>query len=183
MTCTTCEEKERLRLGSIVTNEQPYPFYAKDIQVIYPDNSVKPYDLTVHHWNNWHRIFIVIPRSNTPVCQSELGAMNEWYEKLAELHAELVAVCTDRVEMILDWYKSEDSLKERKWVTLSTYEMPLKLGLMQNGLAKRATVFVTNEGEAIKQEHFENVGRNFEELYRQMKGYVSGDKCLEGWDG
>ena len=174
MTCSDCELKERKRLGSVLTPEQPYPFKARDIEIIGPhDLGVAKVGSThpVEDWNAMHKLMVFIPQVATPVCESELVELKTWHSKFAKLNCLVIVCVADRTQATLDWYKSE--FQDLPWLTFCSYEMPLKLGLWKNGRPKRSTVFVSKEGEVFKTEHFPQVKRDFQSLYNQVKEFVS----------
>lgn len=179
MPCKSCQEKRNPSFA-LVTKDNPYPFKARDINVIGADGSISKF--VSDDWNNnVHKLLVVIPEAFTPVCQTELGAMSGWADEFQKLDCQLIAVCSDPVPKLMDWFQQEESLSERNWPTFSSYDLPSKLGLIRNGRTKRASVFITDEGEVVKQEHFDKVGRSFVELHRQMYAYTTGEYCGEGW--
>lgn len=163
----------------ITNNQNIYPFSSNDITVVV-DNSIRKFE--ANDWSNDnHKLLIFIPQAFTPVCQTELGAMNDWYDEFAKLGCELIAVCTDPAGMLLDWQRAELALNNPKYKTFSSYLLPNRLGLLDTGRSKRASVFITKDGEVVKQEHFNKVGRSFAELHRMLYGYTTDSYCSEGW--
>lgn len=156
-----------------------WPFNANDITVV-TDGEVRKFQES--DWDNdKHKLLVFIPEAFTPVCQTELGAINQWYDEFQKLNTELIVVCTDPAGMLLDWVREEPSLKDPKYKIFSSYLLPTRIGVSSNGRAKRASVFVTNENEIVIQEHFFKVGRSFAELHRMMYGFSTDSYCAEGW--
>lgn len=178
MPCTSCQESAEAKRAA-KQQDAALPMMANDIQVV-DHNQVRPFEQS-----DWpadkHKLIIFYPETFTPVCASELGALNQWIPAFAELGCEVIAACTDPVQAIADWYIQEPLLAALKCLTFSSYLLPNRLGLVDHGRAKRASVFVMTDGEIVKQEHFGKVGRSFEELHRQMYGYTTDSYCAEGW--
>lgn len=157
-----------------------YPLRATDIQIV-ENNEVRNY--TEADWdNNKHKLLIFIPEAFTPVCQTELGAIRHWHDEFAKLNCELIAVASETPHRMLDWYKEEETLNDLPGKTFTTYLLPNRLGLVNNGRVKRSSVFIMQDGEVVKQEHFEKVGRSFAELHRMLYGYTTDSYCAEGWN-
>lgn len=177
MACASCGKNKSLK--GITDALNPYPFNASDIQVV-TNNEVRRFQPS--DWvNDKAKLLVIIPKSFTPVCQTELGAINKWYDEFESLNCELIALCTDPAPMMLDWTQEEEVLKDPKYKIFSSYILPTRLGLVENGQAKRASVFITTDGEIVKQEHFNKVGRSFAELHRMWYGFTQDSYCAEGW--
>jgi alkyl hydroperoxide reductase subunit AhpC len=152
---------------------------ATDIQVI-ENGQVRA--LAAEDWPpDMQKLLIFIPEAFTPVCQSELGAMNDWCDRFQDLGCELIAACVDSPARLLDWFATEPLLANPSYKTFSTYQLLLMLNLLENGRSKRASVFIAKNGEIVKQEYPLKVGRSFEELHRMVWAYTTGSYCAEGW--
>lgn len=166
--------------NGMTTASSPQPFMAADIQVV-DRGEVRKFQAS--DWDNdKHKLLVQIPEAFTPVCETELGAMSKWYPEFQKLNCELIAVCTDPAPMLLDWQNSEPLLKDPLYKTFSSYMLPSRLGLLDNGRGKRASIFITAEGEVVKMEHFNKVGRSFKELHRMLYAYTQDTFCGEGWE-
>lgn len=169
-------------MNAITSPQEIYPFKANDIQVVEYDGEYKVRNFEASDWNNdRHKLLILYPQTFTPVCHTELGALKDWVPEFDKLDCDVIAVCTDNVVSISDWYSQEDSLKEPNFKTFSSYLLPSRLNLLDNGRCKRASVFVTKSGEVVKQEHFMKVGRSLAELHRMLYGYTTDSYCAENW--
>ena len=180
MSCTSCgKDKTATAMNTMIDGQNKYPFKANDIQVV-ENGEIRRFDS--NDWDNdKHKLIIFVPKAFTPVCATELGAMNKWYDEFQMLGCDLIASCTDPATMLLDWLNTEDALKDPKYKFFSSYVLPQRLSLIKDGLNMRASVFITNEGDVIIQQHFMTVGRSFKELHRQLYGYTTGSLCAEGW--
>lgn len=178
MACTKCKQKQQ-SLKTISSDSLEYPFMADDITMLEGDEirPMQPQDWPAYK----HVLLVLIPEAFTPVCTTELGALNQWYDEFQKLECELIALSTDHVGRLTDWISDEDTLTEPKYMLLSSYLLPARLGLIANGKTKRASVFLMQDGEVVKQEHFEKVGRSFAELHRMLYGFTTGSYCAEGW--
>lgn len=178
MPCTSCQESAEAKRAA-KQQDAALPLMANDIQVI-DHLALRP--VIPEDWQaDKHKLIIFYPQTFTPVCQSELGALNKWLPAFAELGCEVIAACTDPAEAIKDWYEQEPLLRDLECLTFSSYLLPTRLGLIDGGRVKRASVFVMADGTVIKQEHFSTVGRSFAELHRMLHGYSTGSYCAEGW--
>jgi mycoredoxin-dependent peroxiredoxin len=179
MGCASCDQKMQSRVHLSSGPQGMSLLGANDIQII-ENGQVRT--LAAEDWPpDMHKLLIFIPEAFTPVCQSELGAMNDWYERFHELGCVLIAACVDSAARLLDWFNTEPLLADPTYKTLSTYQLPLSLNILENGRSKRATVFIPKNGEIVKQEYPLNVGRSFAELHRMVYAYTQDDYCGEGW--
>jgi alkyl hydroperoxide reductase subunit AhpC len=64
----------------------------------------------------------------TPVCETELGAMSQWYDQFQALDTELIAVCGDPAVKLLQWRHAEPLLANPPYKTFSTYLLPTPSG-------------------------------------------------------
>jgi alkyl hydroperoxide reductase subunit AhpC len=152
---------------------------ANDLQVV-DENAIR--EPQGSDWPpNKHKLLLFYPQTFTPVCQSELGALNKWLPAFAELGCQVIAACTDSAEAIKDWYEHEPQLNDLECLTFSSYLLPARLGLVQDGRAKRSSIFVMSNGEIVKQEHFSKVGRSLAELHRMLYGFTTGSYCASSW--
>lgn len=180
MPCASCHDKSERRMNVTVNNVNRYPLSSNDIQVVSNDEVRK---FQAGDWpEGKHKLLIFIPASWTPVCSTELGAMKKWYGEFQKLNCELILSTTDPAPMILDWMNSEEELKNPPYKAFSSYLLPTRLGITDNGRAKRASVFIMNDGEIVIQTCFKDVGRSFKDLHRQLYGYSSQSFCSEGWE-
>jgi alkyl hydroperoxide reductase subunit AhpC len=95
-----------------------------------------------------HKLPIFIPEAFTPVCASELGAISKWHGELQTLGCELIAACVDSPSRLLDWFDSEPQLQERQYKTFHSYQLTLKLNLLENGWSKRISVLIAKNGRS-----------------------------------
>jgi len=164
-----------------------YPLGAADLVVVERDSkelNAEPRAFAPGlHWPpNTHKIILFYPESMTPVCETELAELVYWQQHFATLGFMVYAACTDAPETIAEWFNSEEKLLNATYPILSSRMLPEKLQLtLQNGRAKRATVFLTAAGEVVKQEHFFRVGRSLVELHRMAYGYVNNELNANTW--
>lgn len=180
MACSSCTKNRKSVNEGIVTSYlKPHPLRATDIAVI-DSGEIRKFEPS--DWSNSnHKLLIIIPEAFTPVCQTELGSLNKWVEKFQDLGCEIIAVSSDPVLRLKEWFESEQALANPSYKIFSSYLLPSRLGLMENGRPKRSSVFIMSDGEVVKQEHFSKVGRSFAELHRMLYGYTTDSYCAEGW--
>lgn len=183
MACASCNQNKKYRQASLnkiaVTKNDPYILNATDMRV-YFDNEV--HNFTADDWDNEkHKLLLFFPETNTPVCATEMGALSKWLDKFSELNCDVYGATADPAHLVQSWYQSDDLLKDANYKVISSYLLPTRLGVMENGRAKRSSVFIMNNGEIVKQEHFHKVGRSLAELHRMLYGYTTDSYCAEGW--
>ncbi len=179
MACSACKSKRGE--GYIEPNalDSP-PFKATDIYV-YESSEVRRFSSS--DWDNdRHKLVLFFPEVFTPVCESEMGVLNDWIEKFSEQNVDVFAATTDPIHAVKEWYETEESLKNPKYRVLSSYLLPARLRVLNGGRAKRASVFITKDGDVVVQEHFLKVGRSLKELHRMIYGYNTDSYCAEGWE-
>lgn len=199
MACSACGNKNKVASTNLVAsgatnNEsyrtfaqvkrqdlQQYPYGATDLKV-YQDGDMTGFNKEKHFKPNMHKLIIFYPKSNTPVCETEMGALEQWKPKFEELGVQVIAATIDFVPIIKQWFTSEDLLKNATYPVLSSRMLPQRLGLLRSdGSLRRSSVFIMKNGEQVKIEHFEKVGRSLAELHRMAYGYTTDSYCAEGW--
>lgn len=182
MGCARCSTKFTYKDGYINKQSNSFPPYnANDIS-IYSNGIIRAF--THEDWRqDRNKLLIFYPEVNTPVCQSEMGAINDWVEKFNELNCDIYSVTTDPIGLVKQWYEDEDALKDPKYIAMSSYLLPSRLGIINNNRAKRASVIITTDNDVIVQEHFIKVGRSISELHRTLFGYTTDSYCAENWQG
>lgn len=127
-------------------------------------------------------LIIFFPKVFTPVCKTELGAIEKWRPEFRKLGFEIIAGSVDPEEDILSWFEMEEALRDATYQVICSTELPRSLGLLRMyDELKRSSVFITNDGELVCMEHFNKVGRSFSELHRMAWGQSTGNYCTEGW--
>jgi len=180
MPCAGCQKRRAERERISASLEDLKTLGASDDVFVIADGAIRK--LRAAEWNlDTIKLLVFVPESFTPVCASEIGALQFWYERFAELGCEVIVCCPDGPQKIAEWYSSEESLSAFKGRTFSSFMLPLSLGLIDDGRCRRASVFVMPDGEMVRQEHFDKVGRSFEELHRMLYAYTTDSYCAEGW--
>lgn len=180
MACKSCSENSKKGNGYIKPEAlHTPPFNSSDIMVL-DSGDVRRFQ--AEDWPSYrHKLLLFFPETFTPVCGSEMGALNDWIEAFDNQDVDVFGITADPIHAVKDWYESEEMLQNPKYKVLSSYILPTRLGIMFNGKAKRASVFITKDKDVIVQEHFLKVGRSLEELHRQIYAYNQDSFCGEGW--
>lgn len=182
MACASCGRNKRGH-GYIEPKSLDLPpFGATDIMVYDPQTKETRRWVEADFPSNRHKLLLFFPETFTPVCETEMGNLNDWIEKFDELGVDVYAATTDPIAAVKDWYENEEALADSKYKILSTYILPTRLGITYGSRAKRASVIFTAEGDVVVQEHFMKVGRSIKELHRMMYGYTQDSYCAEGWE-
>jgi alkyl hydroperoxide reductase subunit AhpC len=180
MTCASCGKNKKGN-GYIQPKALDNPPFGATDMMVYDNNEVRRFQ--AGDWNDdRHKLILFFPETFTPVCQTEMGNLNDWVEAFNELGVDVFGATTDPIHSVKDWYESEEDLKDPNYKVLSTYILPARMGITNGGRAKRASVFVTKEGDMVIQEHFLKVGRSLKELHRMMYAYTTDSYCAEGWE-
>lgn len=152
---------------------------ATDIMV-YENKNVRKFN--PEDWNNGkHKLILFFPEIFTPVCSTEMGALPKWVEAFNEQNTEVFGATTDPIHGVKDWYESEEALSDVNYKVLSSYILPTRLGIMNHGRVKRASVFISNNGDVVTQEYPMKVGRSIQELHRMIFAYNTDSFCAENW--
>lgn len=181
MACRTCSKNKKSDNGYMQQAAIDWPpFNTVDLKV-YDQGEVR--NLSREEWDNdRHKLLLFFPETFTPVCTTEMGNLNDWIPEFDKLGVDVFAATTDPIHAVKDWYENEEAIKNPKYKVLSTYIMPARIGIMNGGRSKRASVFISKDGDMIIQEHFLKVGRNLKELHRTFYGYTTDSYCAEGWE-
>lgn len=181
MACAACKRKKK---GNGYIEQKSFdvpPFSATDIQI---------YDSATGELRKWsssdfvdsrHKLFLFFPETFTPVCQSEMGNLNQWIEEFDKLGVDVYAATTDPGSAVKEWYETEEELRGSKYRVISSYLLAQRLGVTYGSRAKRANVFISTSADVIVQEYPMKVGRSLEELHRMVYAYTTDSYCAEGW--
>ena len=181
MACAACEaNKNRKTAGFVSSLANQYPPYNSTDIAVYDGTETRA--LTQEDWpKDRHKLLLFYPETFTPVCTSEMGAVSEWIEPFNQLSCDVYSVTADDIDRVEQWYKEDEALSVLNYKALSSFLLPQRLGIMNGNTCKRASVFITTEGDVIIHEHFMKVGRSLKELHRTMYAYTTGSYCGEGW--
>lgn len=182
MPCASCGRNKKGN-GYVELKLLDSPPFASDDLMVYEPQTKKVRKFDESDWpRDRHKLLLFFPETFTPVCQTEMGNLNDWVKEFDKLDCDVFGITSDPIHAVKDWYETEEDLKGSKYTVLSSYILPLRLGILNEGKVKRASVFITREGDTIIQEHFLKVGRSIKELHRQLYGYVQDSYCAEGWE-
>lgn len=194
MTCIACRKKAAnnnaayARTQAMVATDpfnlssrKDHPYGATDLAV-YQNGNIRAFNPALDFPDDKHKLIIFYPKSFTPVCETELGALEKWRPEFEKLGFHVVAATIDFIPTIKEWFTSDELLRDAKYPVLSSKILPIKLGLLRfDGSLKRSSVFIMRDGETVRIEHFDKVGRSLAELHRMAYGYTTDSYCAEGW--
>lgn len=128
-------------------------------------------------------VLVFYPRSFTGVCNSEVKAYSDEFEKIKKLGADVLAISTDSPFVHQAWLKSD--LPEVKYPVLAdtTHEVSRHYGVLaDNGAALRATFIIDPEGKVMHESvNFFTVGRSVLETTRVLSALQTGQFCDANW--
>lgn len=177
MACASCKQKPPS--PGLTTATSPYPFMASDIKVI-EGSHIRAFQ--ADDWqNSQYKLLILLPQIFTPTCTDQIKGMARWYTEFQALNCELILLMTDPVVGMQEWFASEELLHERPYKAFSSYLLPSRLGMLEQGRARRGAVFVTPQGTVIRQDAFPQVAPSFRELHRILWAHTTGDFCGSDW--
>ena len=180
MACASCGRNKKGN-GYIQPNALDTPPFGSNDIMVYTSGQVRRFNAS--DWSgDRHKLILFFPETFTPVCQTEMGNLNDLIAEFDKLGCDVFGATTDPIGAVQEWYETEDALKDPQYKVLSTYILPTRLNIINNGRAKRASVFITKEGDVVVQEHFMKVGRSLKELHRTMYAYTQDSYCAEGWE-
>lgn len=121
----------------------------------------------------WTVLFFY-PADYTFVCPTELKDLADKHDTLKKAGAEVISVSTDTKFVHLAWQREEKLLSKVAYLMGAdpTGKVSRLFGVYDEatGLALRGTFIISPEGKLTNSEvNFYNVGRNVEELVREMK--------------
>lgn len=179
MACVTCKKlKQKREVGYFRESALDFPPLNSADVMVYDGTESRA--LTHEDWSHdRHKLLLFYPETFTPVCESEMGAIEQWLQFFDEQNCDVYSVTADNINLVESFYK--ESFQGANYLALSSLTLPTRLGIMNNGRVKRASVFITTAGEVLVQEHFMLVGRSLKELHRTIYAYNTGSYCGEGW--
>jgi alkyl hydroperoxide reductase subunit AhpC len=179
MACASCGKNKTQGYSQPGALTNP-PFNASDIHLL-ENNNIRKF--SQNDWSNTsHKLLLFFPEIFTPVCTTEMGALPKWIEHFKSQNTDVFAVTTDNINAVQDWYNTEPALSDVNYPVLSSYILTTRLNLIHQGRAKRASVFISKDGEVVIHEYPMKVGRNIAELHRMIYAYNTGSFCGEGWE-
>jgi len=180
MACVNCRKQEQKGTGYYKLTALSYPPLNSTDVMAYDGQEVRP--LREEDWpQDRHKLLLFYPETNTPVCKSEMGALNEWLPFFDEQDCDVFSITADPIEMVKNFYDNDEDLKNFQYLALSSLVLPTRLNVMNGDRVKRASVFITKDGELLIQEHFMKVGRSLKELHRTIYAYNTDSYCGENW--
>lgn len=181
MGCAACAKKHSYTDGYVNKRANSFPPYNSNDISVYYEGIIRPFSSS--DWNlDRNKLLLFYPETNTPVCESEMGAINDWVDKFDELDCDIYSVTTDHIGLVKQWHEDEESIKNPRYRALSSYLLPSRIGILNGNRSKRASVIITKDNDVIVQEHFMKVGRSLTELHRNLFGYTADSYCAEGWE-
>lgn len=142
---------------------------------------VRSADVPEGHW----RLFIMWPKDFTFVCPTELAGIAGIYEDLQKRHCDVVAVNTDSEYVHLAWRSKDQLLRNIPFplATDPTHNFLKAVGVLNaEGFCDRAS-FLVNPDNQVQFVSVDagSVGRNAEEILRQLNALQSGGLTSCGW--
>ena len=136
-------------------------------------------------------IFFFYPADFSFVCPTELGELQDHYEKLQELGCEVYSVSTDSHFVHKAWADATDTIGKIQYTMLADTNGKISrfFGVMEEetGVAYRGSFILNPRGEIKAYEiHDMGIGRNADELVRKLEAAMfveeHGDKvCPANW--
>lgn len=142
---------------------------------------VRSADLPQGQW----RLVIMWPKDFTFVCPTELAGIAGVYDDLQERHCDVIAVNTDSEYVHLAWRSKDELLRDVSFplCTDPTHEFLKEVGVLnREGVCDRAS-FLVDPNNKVRFVSVDDgsVGRNAEELVRQLDALQSGGLTSCGW--
>lgn len=136
------------------------------------------------HPGKW-RIVFFWPKDFTFVCPTEIAAFGDLYQDFKDRDCEVVGVSVDNEYTHYAWRRSHDKLQDLPFPMASDLnrELTEALGIKRaTGEADRAT-FIIDPHNVIQSVSVtaDSVGRNTEEILRQLDALQSDELCACNW--
>lgn len=142
---------------------------------------VRSADVKAGQW----RLVVMWPKDFTFVCPTELAGIAGVYEDLQERNCDVVAVNTDSEYVHLAWRSKDELLRDIPFplATDSVHDFLKEAGVLNSeGVCDRASFLVDPDNKIqFVSVDAGSVGRNAEELVRQLDALQSGGLTSCGW--
>ncbi|SPT54279.1 Alkyl hydroperoxide reductase subunit C [Actinomyces bovis] len=131
------------------------------------------------------RVVFFWPKDFTFVCPTEIAAFGDLYEEFKDRDCEVVGISTDNEYTHYAWRRSHDKLQNLPFPMAADLkrELVTALGVLNaDGVCDRAT-FIVDPNNTIQFVCVDagSVGRNTEEVLRQLDALQSDELCACNW--
>ena len=131
------------------------------------------------------RVIFFWPKDFTFVCPTEIAAFGDLYEEFKDRDCEVVGVSTDNEYTHYAWRRSHEALQDLPFPMAADLrrELVSALGVLnRDGVCDRAT-FLVDPSNTIQFVCVDagSVGRNTEEVLRQLDALQSDELCACNW--
>jgi peroxiredoxin (alkyl hydroperoxide reductase subunit C) len=131
------------------------------------------------------RVVFFWPKDFTFVCPTEIAAFGKLYDEFADRDTEVVGASVDNEYATYAWRRSHPDLKDIPFPLASDIkrELTSALGVLNaDGVADRAT-FIVDPNNTIQYVTVDagSVGRNTDEVLRQLDALQSDELCACNW--
>ena len=159
------------------------PGNLKDVDATRPEDYFTTVSSEVPE-GTWRVVFIR-PNDFTFVCPTEIAAFGDLYEEFKDRDCEVLGVSVDNEFTHYAWRRSHDKLQDLPFPMASdlSRELVEALGIKRaTGEADRAT-FIVDPNNVIQSVSVtaESVGRNTDEVLRQLDALQSDELCACNW--
>ena len=131
------------------------------------------------------RVVFFWPKDFTFVCPTEIASFGDLYDEFKDRDCEVIGVSVDNEYTHYAWRRSHDKLQDLPFPMASDLKRELvgALGVLNaDGVADRAT-FIVDPHNVIQSVSITSgsVGRNTEEVLRQLDALQSDELCASNW--
>ena len=131
------------------------------------------------------RVVFFWPKDFTFVCPTEIASFGDLYDEFKDRDCEVIGVSVDNEYTHYAWRRSHDKLQDLPFPMASDLKRELvgALGVLNaDGVADRAT-FIVDPHNVIQSVSVtaDSVGRNTEEVLRQLDALQSDELCACNW--
>lgn len=129
-------------------------------------------------------VFAWYPKDQTGVCQSELLAFNKLSDELSARNAVLVAASTQGLDSKKEWVANELAGLTVPLMSDLGGKVAKDYGVFVEGpgISLRSTFIIDPEGVVkSRSDNFFIIGRNTDEILRQLDALQSGGACMVNW--
>jgi peroxiredoxin (alkyl hydroperoxide reductase subunit C) len=123
------------------------------------------------------------PADFTPVCTTEFVAFQKRYEEFKALNTELIGLSIDQVYSHIkwvEWIKDNLNVEIQYPIIADDGELAKALGMIHPGKGKNTVraVFIVDDNSVLRAILYypQELGRNFDEILRMIKGLQVADK-------
>jgi alkyl hydroperoxide reductase subunit AhpC len=151
------------------------PYNAGDIMV-YANGESRRFSSEMDWSESTHKVLFFIPDIYLP-CPNEFDSLKEMTGKFNSINCDVFLASSAQLPILRGFIDSHDALKEPNFKVISSYLLPVRMGVLVNGVTVSATAVITKDGNVAISQHLPGTMRSINDTFRMLHQYVSGTPC------